>query len=396
MKNLKKPISLFLVLLLMLSVFSFSAMADGESPNGEYSLFLYSQYSVELSVEIDEDVLEPSVTVDDTSVLSATISETNRTVEGGSTFVNYKLSVSGLSVGRTLVHLDGGSFKDYKLGFTVLSPEESTFSIDDGEKGTVTLSLPKDILYIKYTAKSSGTLKFNSQSGVKLSRFVLDSGLNTLEKGDDSDAGPGFITIKVEAGKLYYIGIYTNDNISSSIVINVFADFMSDTIAEPDTKPDTLPDLIYPTQPTTAQPSGATQPSADANTKTNTDTKQNPDVKTSDNASADNSAKTVTKVIKLKSSPVVFVKSKTIKAKKLSAKKIKFKAVSAKNAGKIKASLVKKGTSKKLRNKVKVSKNGVITLKKGKYKKGKYKVKLKISATASLNTLTRTVIIRIK
>ncbi len=39
---------------------------------------------------------------------------------------------------------------------------------------------------------------------------------------------------------------------------------------------------------------------------------------------------------------------------------------------------------------------GVITLKKGKYKKGKYKVKLKISATASLNTLTRTVIIRIK
>ncbi len=97
----------------------------------------------------------------------------------------------------------------------------------------------------------------------------------------------------------------------------------------------------------------------------------------------------------------VTAKTKTVKAKKLKAKKQKVKALTFKNAqGAVTVTLVKKGTTKKILKKLKVSKKGVITFKKGKYAKKTYKIKLKITAKGNTNynpkTLTKIVKIRVK
>ncbi len=93
-------------------------------------------------------------------------------------------------------------------------------------------------------------------------------------------------------------------------------------------------------------------------------------------------------------------KTKAVKAKKLRKKSVSVKPLSIKNAkGKVKVVKVKKGSSKKLYKKIKVaSKNGKITIKKGKYKKGTYKIKLKVTAfgNSTYKKATKTKVVKIK
>lgn len=111
---------------------------------------------------------------------------------------------------------------------------------------------------------------------------------------------------------------------------------------------------------------------------------------------------TTAKVTAKRENPVkITTKTKTVKAKKLKSKKQTVKPLTITKAkGPIKVTLVKSGTTKKIRTKVTVSKKGVITLKKGKYKKDTYKVKLKIIVKGNSNfnpkTLIKTVTVKVK
>lgn len=93
-------------------------------------------------------------------------------------------------------------------------------------------------------------------------------------------------------------------------------------------------------------------------------------------------------------------KTKAVKAKKLRKKSVSVKPLSIKNAkGKVKVVKVKSGTTKKIYKKIKVaSKNGKITIKKGKYKKGTYKIKLKVTAfgNSTYKKATKTKVVKIK
>lgn len=90
-------------------------------------------------------------------------------------------------------------------------------------------------------------------------------------------------------------------------------------------------------------------------------------------AKANNSVKVKTSIAK--------VKAKKLKTKKHTLKSLKI----SKANGKVKVKIVKSKTSKKIRNKVKVNKKGVITLKKGVYSKGKYTVTVKITVKGDDN-----------
>ena len=110
---------------------------------------------------------------------------------------------------------------------------------------------------------------------------------------------------------------------------------------------------------------------------------------------------TPTPVVKKANTIKVTAKKKTIKAKKLKKKSRKVKALKVKNAvGKVTFKKVKKGTTKKIYKKVKITKKGIIKLKKGKYKKKTYKIKVKIRAAGNANylakTLTKTVKVKVK
>ena len=87
-----------------------------------------------------------------------------------------------------------------------------------------------------------------------------------------------------------------------------------------------------------------------------------------------------------KANPMKLVKkTKAVKASKLKKVKVNIKLLAVKNAkGAVKITKVKSGTTKKIYKKIKVnSKNGKITIAKGKYKKGTYKIKLKIVAAGN-------------
>lgn len=108
-------------------------------------------------------------------------------------------------------------------------------------------------------------------------------------------------------------------------------------------------------------------------------------------------------VTKKKANPIkVTAKKKTVKLKKLKKKKQKVKALTVKKAqGKVTYKLVKSGISKKIRKLVKISKKGVITIKKWKKaKKGTYKIKVTIKAAGNAKykskKLTKKVKVKIK
>ena len=97
----------------------------------------------------------------------------------------------------------------------------------------------------------------------------------------------------------------------------------------------------------------------------------------------------------------VTVKTKSLKASKLKKKKQTVKAVTVKKAqGKVTYKIVKKGTTSKIYKKIKISKKGVITFKKGKYAKKTYKIKLKITAAGNSKynkkTVTKTIKVKVK
>ena len=97
----------------------------------------------------------------------------------------------------------------------------------------------------------------------------------------------------------------------------------------------------------------------------------------------------------------VTVKTKTLKAKKLKKKKQTVKAVTVKKAqGKVTYKIVKKGTNSKIYKKIKISKKGAVTFKKGKYAKKTYKIKLKITAAGNSKynkkTVTKTIKVKVK
>ena len=103
--------------------------------------------------------------------------------------------------------------------------------------------------------------------------------------------------------------------------------------------------------------------------------------------------------LKVKANPVnVTCKTKPVKASRLKKAKVTVKPLTIKNAkGTIKVTKVKKGTSAKIYKKIKVnSKNGAITLAKGKYAKKNYKIKLKIYVSGNKNYLPKTIIKTVK
>ncbi|MBQ5397974.1 MAG: CAP domain-containing protein [Ruminococcus sp.] len=98
----------------------------------------------------------------------------------------------------------------------------------------------------------------------------------------------------------------------------------------------------------------------------------------------------------------ITVKAKAQKLKSASLKKKTKKiknAFTVKNAyGKITYTIVKNGTSKQLYSKVSISKNGVISIRKGKYKKATYKLKVRITAAGnqSFSRASKTVAVKIQ
>ncbi len=109
-----------------------------------------------------------------------------------------------------------------------------------------------------------------------------------------------------------------------------------------------------------------------------------------------------TKNTKKKNTLTVKAKTKTIKLKKLKKKAQTVKPLTVKNAkGKVTYKLIKKGTSAKIRKYLKISKKGVITVKKWKKaKKGTYSIKITITAAGNKNykkgSKTATIKIKIK
>ena len=129
------------------------------------------------------------------------------------------------------------------------------------------------------------------------------------------------------------------------------------------------------TEPATTEPTTATEPVTAAPKKAQTAKKKNP-VK-------------------------ITVKKKTVSSKKLSAKSLMLAPLIITNAkGKLSFVLIKNGTSKKLWKRLKINKNGSLTLKKGGYKRASYKVKVKITAKGNSRfkkrTLTKVIRLRIK
>lgn len=97
----------------------------------------------------------------------------------------------------------------------------------------------------------------------------------------------------------------------------------------------------------------------------------------------------------------VSAKLKTLKANKLKKKKQFAKPLVIKNAkGKVFVTKLKKGTTSDIYKRITVKKNGLITIKKGKYLRKTYKINLKITANGNAyydaKTVTKTVRIRIK
>ncbi len=91
----------------------------------------------------------------------------------------------------------------------------------------------------------------------------------------------------------------------------------------------------------------------------------------------------------------------TVKAKELKKTKKTIRPLKIKNAkGTVTVKLVKKGSSSKILGKLKVSKKGAVTLKKGTYKKGTYKIVVSVKAAGNDKydpvTVTKTVKVKIK
>jgi hypothetical protein len=109
--------------------------------------------------------------------------------------------------------------------------------------------------------------------------------------------------------------------------------------------------------------------------------------------------KVVKPAVKVKANTIkVTVKTKSVKAKKLAKKARKLKSITVKNAvGKVTYKLI--SVPKKLEKLVKLNKNGVIILAKGKYAKKTYKLKARITAAGnnsySARKITRTIKIRL-
>ena len=88
---------------------------------------------------------------------------------------------------------------------------------------------------------------------------------------------------------------------------------------------------------------------------------------------------------------------KTVKASDLKLKSRRLKVLRLKNAkGKITVKLIKKGSSKKLFKKLKISKKGVITIKKGSYRKSTRRIRVKIRVGGNSRYLPKTIIKTIK
>lgn len=109
------------------------------------------------------------------------------------------------------------------------------------------------------------------------------------------------------------------------------------------------------------------------------------------------------KVTSKKANPIkVSVKTKTLKVKKLKKKAQKVKAITVKdNQGKITYKLVKSGITKKIRKLVSVNSKGIITIEKWKKaKKGTYRIKVTVTAAGNANynskTITKTVKVKVK
>lgn len=166
---------------------------------------------------------------------------------------------------------------------------------------------------------------------------------------------------------------------------------ITDKATEPATTESTEPITDKPAEPVTTEP---TEPTTDKPTESVT-TEPQPTV-------TDPTTPTDKPAVKKKANTVkVTVKNKAVKAKKLKSKKQSVKLLTITNAqGKVTVTLVKSGTTKRIRTKVTVSKKGVITFKKGKYKKDTYKVKLKIIVKGNSNfnpkTLIKTVTVKVK
>ncbi|MBQ5347212.1 MAG: hypothetical protein IIU39_04075 [Ruminococcus sp.] len=93
-------------------------------------------------------------------------------------------------------------------------------------------------------------------------------------------------------------------------------------------------------------------------------------------------------------------KAITVKAKKLIKKKKAVKAFTLTRAkGKVTAKISKDVTSKKIRKKIKISSDGALTFKKGKYSKGTYKLKVNFTAKGNGNynskSITKTIKIKV-
>lgn len=136
-------------------------------------------------------------------------------------------------------------------------------------------------------------------------------------------------------------------------------------------------------QQTTAAPEAMTKPTeALETTAPEQPTTVAPETKSDDTKSNSNpKAKTSKKANTLS----VKAKAKTVKIKKLKKKSQNIKPLTVKkNKGKITYKLIKKGTDKKIWKYLKISKKGVITLKRWKKaKKGTYKIKITVTAAGN-------------
>ncbi|MCR5691626.1 MAG: hypothetical protein K6G62_05350 [Eubacterium sp.] len=128
-------------------------------------------------------------------------------------------------------------------------------------------------------------------------------------------------------------------------------------------------------------------------TKTETIPALNADSSTSSSSSSTSQASTTT-TTSLAKQTITITKVKTYKVKSLKKKKLKIK-LKAKTSGDGKLTYSVKKTAKKLRKYIKVSKKGVITIKK-KAKKGTYKVLIKASATSKYAAAKKLIKIKIK
>jgi len=115
---------------------------------------------------------------------------------------------------------------------------------------------------------------------------------------------------------------------------------------------------------------------------------------TSSSSSSSTSQASTTTTTSLAKQTITITKVKTYKVKSLKKKKLKIK-LKAKTSGDGKLTYSVKKTAKKLRKYIKVSKKGVITIKK-KAKKGTYKVLIKASATEKYAAAKKLIKIKIK